>query len=432
MFQPNAATDGIYLFALCYFCPLARIRHLSSKQPLKRHIEQLSAIAEKQRRQIVGLMSGTSLDGLDVALCAVEGSGTQTRARLLEFETVAYDESFRTSIRQVFAKKQIDFQDLVFLNVNIAERHATVVNQCLAKWKVAPANIDLLASHGQTVFHAPRVFHGLPEFPNATLQIGDGDHLAIRTGIVTVSDFRQKHVAAGGEGAPLALYGDYYLFSQKGEDRVLLNIGGIANFTWLPGDGDATKVFATDTGPGNTLLNTFALELFGQPFDEDARLALAGHADELLLDILKSDPFFAKPFPKTTGPELFSPDWVRAAIRQLPKGNPNPFNIMATLTRLTADSISDALLRAFDHKQSKISIYISGGGAHNPLIVKYLKENLPTSKVLPMETLGLSGDAKEAVLFAILANETVAGNTAAGATLGGIPLVGMGKISFPG
>jgi anhydro-N-acetylmuramic acid kinase len=275
--------------------------------------------------------------------------------------------------------------------------------------------------------------HGLPDNPNATLQIGDGDHLARRTGIITISDFRQKHLAAGGEGAPLALYGDYFLFSKKGENRFLLNIGGIANFTYLPADGDTTKAFATDTGPGNTLLDAFARAFFGVAFDENALLAKAGRVDERLLDLLKSDPFFTKPFPKTTGPELFSPDWVRAAIGQLPKGNPNPYDVMATLTRLTADTIVDALGNA---PQSPIpnpqSLYLSGGGAHNPLIIQYLKEKLPGWKIKPMKALGVDGDAKEAVLFAVLANETVAGNAPEGAMLGGIPLVGMGKVSFPG
>lgn len=401
---------------------------------MKSHILQLAAIARKRTRLIIGLMSGTSLDGLDVALCAFTGAGSRTRVKVLQFKTAPYDEDFKNEIRRVFAKKEIDFQHLVLLNVLIAGRHADIVNRCLAEWNITAAEVDLLASHGQTVYHAPRVLHGLPAYPNATLQIGDGDHLARQTGIITVSDFRQKHLAAGGEGAPLALYGDYFLFSKKGENRFLLNIGGIANFTYLPADGDMTKAFATDTGPGNTLIDAFARALFDVPYDENALLAKAGRVDERLLDILKADPFFAKPFPKTTGPELFSPEWVQTAFRQLPKGNPNPYDLMATLTRLTADTVAEALL----HTCSKSPIpnpqflYLSGGGAHNPLIVKHLKAALPGWKIKPMQKLGVDGDAKEAVLFAVLANETVAGNTTEGTMLGGIPLVGMGKISLPG
>jgi len=405
---------------------------------MKHHIFKLSAIARKRTRLIIGLMSGTSLDGLDVALCAFKGSGQRTRVKVLQFETLPYDEDFKSQIRRVFAQKQIDFQHLVMLNAIIAERHAALVNQCLAKWNINPDEVDLLASHGQTVFHAPRVFHGLPNYPNATLQIGDGDHLAVRTAIITVSDFRQKHIAVGGEGAPLALYGDYFLFSKKGEERYLLNIGGIANFTYLPANQDTTKAFATDTGPGNTLLDAFSRELFGVPFDENARLASNGRVDERLLEILKSEPFFAKPLPKTIGPELFSLDWVKSAIVQLPKGNPNPYDVMATLTRLTADTIAEAILRieVTPPPASQISLrrslYLSGGGAHNPLIFNYLKELLPGFKLSQMSELGIDGDAKEAVLFAALANETVAGRVGEGARLGGIPVVGMGKVSFPG
>ena len=405
---------------------------------MKHHILKLSAIARKRSRLIIGLMSGTSLDGLDVALCAFTGSGQRTRVKVLQFETISYDEDFKSEIRRVFAQKQIDFQHLVLLNAVIAERHATLVNQCLAQWNIKPEEVDLLASHGQTVFHAPRVFHGLPDYPNATLQIGDGDHLAVRTGIITVSDFRQKHIAAGGEGAPLALYGDYFLFSKKGEERYLLNIGGIANFTYLPANQDSTKAFATDTGPGNTLLDAFARELFGVPFDENARLASNGRVDEHLLQILKSEPFFAKPLPKTIGPELFSLEWVKAAIAQLPKGNPNPYDVMATLTKLTADTIVEAILRVevtpppTSEMSPRRSLNLSGGGAHNPLIVKYLQDKLPGFKISQMKKLGIDGDTKEAVLFAVLANETVAGRIGAGARLGGIMMVGMGKASFPG
>lgn len=401
---------------------------------MKQHIKHLYEISNKTRRHIIGLMSGTSLDGLDVALCAFEGSGLNTRVELLQFETIGYDDAFRLEIRKVFAKKEVDFQHLTLLNVLVAERHAALVNQCLASWDINPAEVDLLASHGQTVFHAPRVFHGMPEYPNATLQIGDGDHLAMRTGIITISDFRQKHVAAGGEGAPLALYGDYFLFGKRGEDRFLLNMGGIANFTWLPGDGDMGRSFATDTGPGNTLLDVFAQELFGQPFDKDAGLALKGRVHERLLFLLKQDPFFEKPFPKTIGPELFSPAWVKSAIIRLRGETIDPHDIMATLTCLTADTITEALCRVRPPSSNlpATTLYLSGGGAHNQLIVKYLSQSLKGWQIQPMEVLGIPGDAKEAVLFAGLANETVSGDATQNNVLGGLPLVGMGKISFPG
>jgi len=412
---------------------------------MKSHILQLAAIAQKPARNILGLMSGTSLDGLDLALCSITGAGFNTQLQVTHFDTVLFDETFKAEIRRVFAQKTIDFQHLVLLNVIVAERHAVIINEALRRWGVRPSEVDLIASHGQTVFHAPRQFHRLDDYPNATLQIGDGDHLARRTGIITLSDFRQKHLAAGGEGAPLALYGDYYLFSKKGEDRFLLNIGGIANFTFLPGDGDAAKVFATDTGPGNTLLDAGAQKYFNRPFDIDARIAASGQVDEALLARLKSAPYFELPNPKTTGPEQFSLEWAEGSLKlevRSSKFDPEasgqrsgpaikPEDLMATLTRLTADTIV-AAIRKVPLTAGRKAIYLSGGGAHNPLVVQYLREQLPDWSMLPMDTLGVDGDAKEAVLFAVLANETVAGTLQEGAMLGGLPLVGMGKVSFPG
>jgi anhydro-N-acetylmuramic acid kinase len=398
---------------------------------MKDHVAKLYNISGKKERHIIGLMSGTSLDGLDVALCALTGTGVRTQVKVLHFETIGYDEDFRNEIRRVFAKKEIDFQHLTLLNVIIANHHANLINACLGKWEVAADTVDLIASHGQTVFHAPKILHGLDNYPNATLQIGDGDQLAVKTGIITVSDFRQKHVAAGGEGAPLALYGDYYLFSKPGTHRILLNIGGIANFTYLPADSDASKVFATDTGPGNTLLNAFAKSLFNVPFDENGWLAAAGTPNPGLLTLLKSDPFFAKAAPKTTGPEMFSSAWVEKALEQMPKGHNNPYDIMATLARLSAESIADTINGNLSNLSSETQLFVSGGGAHNPVIMSHLKDLLPTFQILPMDELGVDGDAKEAVLFAVLANEAIAGQTEEGARLGGIPLIGMGKISFP-
>ncbi len=395
-----------------------------------RHILKLKEIAQKPQRVILGLMSGTSLDGLDMALCTVAGAGPSTRLQVLHFETAPFDETFKSEIRRVFAKRQIDFQHLVLLNVVVAEKHAALINETLKRWKVKPSDVDLLASHGQTVFHAPRHLHGLPDYPNATLQIGDGDHLACRTGIITISDFRQKHLAVGGEGAPLALYGDYLLFSQRGEDRFLLNIGGIANFTFLPGDGDAAKAFATDTGPGNTLLDAAAQRFFSQPYDAEARLAQKGRVLTDILNRLLQYSYFQQPFPRTTGPEEFSLDWVAqtAGLSEWPDAH----DLMATLTQLTAHTIAESIGRVA-RTAPQASVYLSGGGSHNPLLRRRLRQALPSDITMaPMEALNISADAKEAVLFAVLANEAVAGEAAPEKHLGGLPWVGMGKISFPG
>lgn len=405
---------------------------------MKMDFRRLAEIAQKETRIILGLMSGTSLDGLDLALCRITGSGLETKVTLLKFETVPYTTQFKQEVRKVFAKKNIDFQHLVLLNVLIAEHHAALINAAFRKWEIDPYSVDLIASHGQTVFHAPRQFHSMPDYPNATLQIGDGDHLARRTGIITLSDFRQKHLAAGGEGAPLALYGDYYMFSCPGEDRFLLNIGGIANFTFLPGDGDPGKVFATDTGPGNTLLDAVAQQFFDQPYDADARLAASGQVNETWLRKMKSHPYFSLEYPATTGPEQFSLDWALGNTEygiQIAEsaafGTKEKHDLLATLARLTADTISAGIQRV-PLTSTRKGIFLSGGGAHNPLIVSYLRKNLPDWEIKFLSELGIDGDAKEAVLFAVLANETLAGKAAGNARLGKLPLVSMGKISLPG
>lgn len=396
---------------------------------MNRNLSRLFSITQKEKRYIVGLMSGTSLDGLDIALCAIAGHGMDTKLTLEHFVTVPYPLDVKNKIKKVFAKENVDFGYLVLLNGWIGKLHGKWINECLRNWKIDPKEIDVIASHGQTVFHFPKIYHRLQEFGDATLQIGDGDHLAVETGIITISDFRQKHIAAGGEGAPLALYGDYCLFSKKGEDRVLLNMGGIANFTYLPGSLEVDKVLVTDTGPGNTLLDCFTQLLFKKDFDKDAAFALAGSVNENLLSSLKRDNFFAGQLPKTTGPELFSKEYVERAQAESSTTQISSNDLLATLTRFSADTIADAINTALK-ENDQYKIYVSGGGAHNPLLLKWIKEQLPIKEMQNTSELGIPGDAKEAILFAVLANETLFG-TPLDFKRKGMPSVTMGKISFP-
>ncbi|MDO1447305.1 anhydro-N-acetylmuramic acid kinase [Rhodocytophaga aerolata] len=392
------------------------------------NIHRLYEIAQKQQRLIIGLMSGTSLDGLDVALCRFTGSGLFTELQVVEFETVPYTEDIKNEIRPVFSTKIGDIQRLCLLNAWIGSLHASMIQDCLKKWNVAPEQVDLIASHGQTIYHAPKHLHNLAQFPNATLQIGDGDHIAVKTGIITFSDFRQKHIAAGGEGAPLAVYGDYILFSKKGEDRIMLNMGGIANFTYLPGDLDASRMFSTDVGTGNTLLDAFTRLHFNKPYDENGTIAASGKVHTGLLAALQDNPFFKASFPKTTGPELFNMDYVKTAQQQSDSQQVPPQDIMATLARFTAEGIANAIHSCFTN--TKPILYASGGGMHNPVIMQMLQTLLPGYVFKDTSALAVSPDAKEAVLFAILANESVAGESIALQSRG-VPSVYMGKVSFP-
>jgi anhydro-N-acetylmuramic acid kinase len=394
-------------------------------------LQKLYKIAQKNERNIIGLMSGTSLDGLDVALCQISGYGTETRVKLSKFKTVPYNADIRYKIRQVFAKQFIDFQYLCMLNAWIGRLHAEMILECLSEWNLTCSDVDLIASHGQTVFHAPKSLHPQSDFPNATLQIGDGDHIAQLTNIITVSDFRQKHIAAGGEGAPLAVYGDYLIFSKKDENRIMLNIGGIANFTNLPGSNLATEVFTTDTGPGNTLVDLFTRKFFPEKnYDKDAEISMSGVVNPSLLNELKKNDFFRQPFPKTTGPELFSEKYVLNAQQESNNLSISPPDLLATLTRFSAETIAEAISKACNANEA-YHLYMSGGGLHNPLLIRYLHELLPDCIFHKTDETGILADAKEAVLFAVLANECIAGNSIDFGSRQGVPAVTMGKISLP-
>ncbi|MCU0375902.1 MAG: anhydro-N-acetylmuramic acid kinase [Chitinophagaceae bacterium] len=397
------------------------------------HIEQLYAISQKKERLIIGLMSGTSLDGLDVALCRCSGSGLHTSIKLLQFSTLPYPPSFKLRIKEVFSRKIADLELVCLLNGWVGVQHADMVKQCLEKWKLNPADIDLIASHGQTIYHAPLQLHGRQPYGNATLQIGDGDHLAVATGIITLSDFRQKHIAAGGEGAPLAAYGDYLIFGKPGENRIMLNIGGIANFTFLPASMDATKVFSTDTGTGNTMMDAWMQANFtNRYFDENAEIARQGKVHNGLLHALKTNAFFDKPFPKTIGPELFNLNYLQNALTIAGTPDCTVYDVMATLNAFSAETIIEAIQLA-TAGINDFTVYISGGGMHNPQLLKQIQAGLPGVTLLPTDVLGINPDAKEAVLFALLANECVAGNKQGPANAQqGIPAVSMGKISLPG
>lgn len=398
---------------------------------MNRNIASLAAIAQKQQRTIIGLMSGTSVDGLDIAFCSISGSGHNTGIELLDFETISYNAEFKAEIKSVFSKKQVDLEKLTLLNPWVALQHAQMIRDFLQKRKLNPFDVDIIASHGQTIYHAPKALHQQDGFGNATLQIGDGDHLAVATGIITISDFRQKHIAAGGEGAPLAVYGDYFIFSKKGEDRIMLNMGGIANFTFLPGSMDANQIFSTDTGPGNTIMDALMQKEFNRYFDEDAAIAKQGTVNEALLKALKDHSFFQQSFPKTTGPELFNLLYLEASKQKAGIDELNVHDIMATLNLFSAQTIAEAVQRTM-HGNNSFVLYASGGGMHNPLLMQNIQQLLPNVIIKHTSELGIHPDAKEAVLFAILANECIAGGEVQfSKELKGIPSTTMGKISFP-
>jgi len=396
---------------------------------MNNQISRLATIAAAPSRIIAGLMSGTSLDGLDIALCEFSGSGIATNIYLLHFATIPYPAEIKEQLKSISFKGQVDLQEVTLLNAMMGSYSAKLVLAAFQEWGINPATVDLIASHGQTIFHAPSSLHQLADFPNATLQIGDGDHIAVGTGIITVSDFRQKHIAAGGEGAPLAFYGDHLLFSNNAESRIMLNIGGISNFTYLPAGRNPDRAFSTDVGPGNTMMDQFVqLHYPGRYYDKDAQIAKSGIPNQLLVKALLDHPFFSKPFPRTTGPELFNMDYLNRAIKASGQQALSPQDILASLCEFTAVSIVDAISQSIG--QQPFGIYVSGGGMHNPLLVEKINTGLDT-RLKSTEDMGIDPDAKEAILFALLANECVAGGETDFGGRPGIPTVKMGKISLP-
>jgi anhydro-N-acetylmuramic acid kinase len=401
---------------------------------MHQNIKNLYAIANKPTRKVIGLMSGTSMDGLDIALCEISGAGSSLQLKLIQAATVSYKEDARQNILSIFSKETVSLEKLCLIHPWLGKLHAKMILETLKAWGISPTEIDLIASHGQTIYHAPKSLHPNDSFGSATLQIGEADHIAVDTGIITVSDFRQKHIAAGGEGAPLSVYGDYMLFASKTENRILLNIGGISNFTYLPAGSNLNTILSSDTGPGNTIMDAYMRAHFNQAYDKDAAIAKKGVVHQELLNALKANAFFSLPFPKTVGPELFNLEYLKQAQIQSNTTNLAKEVIVATLNLFTAETIAEAIMQVIGNLQDVSSmnvLYISGGGMHNPILLAHLSNLLAGIKVLSLDELGFNPDAKEAILFALLANEAVAGEAM---QIGGNATkkpITMGKISFP-
>lgn len=405
-----------------------------SSQYSKSHdwIQTLTTIRDKSSRVILGTMSGTSIDGLDVALCRFSEYGLNTTFEVLHHGTVSYSDEQASILRRLAVEKHVDMQELTIYHAQLSRWHAEMIMGLLEKWAFDIRNVDLLASHGQTIRHAPRRIHQREGLPNSTFQLGDGDHLAVLTGLVTVHDFRQKHVAAGGEGAPLAGYGDRILFAGDGNSKVLLNVGGISNITVLDVN-DVDGIPRTfDTGPGNTLMDHVVRGSgAGVRYDEGGRIAAGGRVNGALLGALKSHPYFGQRAPKTTGPEAFSPEFLSECVARSGCGDLSVPDMLATLNRFTAETIADAV-RESTGERGTVPVYISGGGAHNATLVANLKSALGHDSVFDFSSLGVDADAKEAVFFAALANECVMGSPVdVPQSDGSFRKVILGKISFP-
>jgi len=373
--------------------------------------------------RLAGMMSGTSLDGIDVAIIDLERDLERPTIRLVAFETVAFEPQLRAAIINALPPRSGSVRDVCVLNVLIGEAFATALLDVARRSHIDMETIDGIGSHGHTLRHIP-VDDGAKPFAPSTLQIGDPAVIAACTGVTCVGDFRVADIAAGGQGAPLASYVDYLLLRSASEFRVALNVGGIANLTLLPRGCGASEVVAFDSGPGNVLIDACARFATDGKLerDEDGRLARQGKVDEQLLRALLDHPFYRIKPPKTAGREQFGEQYAAAIWQQGRDAGLTANDALATVTALTARTLAAAVPGTCDR------VIVSGGGAHNPVLMDSLRRLQPT--ISPSDEFGLPVDGKEAIVFAVLAFEALAGqpNNLPSAT-GAAQQVVMGKIA---
>jgi len=362
----------------------------------------LDRILNREERLVVGLMSGTSMDGVDAALVGIRGSGLETQVRLIEFICIPYESHVLERLRDINSTR-----DVCELNFLVGEAFAKAALAVIRESGFQVADIDLIGSHGQTVYHnPPSSEEGVP----STMQVGELDVIAERTGITTIGDFRTRDVAAGGEGAPLVPYVDYILFHKSGRVRIAQNIGGIANATAVTDRMEDTIAF--DTGPGNMLMDrVMSLATDGkEKYDKDGKLASQGSVSRDLLGRLLSHPFFTQPPPKSTGAELFGNEMALELYRLVEEKRISLNDLMSTLLELTVESIALSYERFILPKWKPDEVILSGGGSRNPVLVERLKKRLGYLEFSTSDDYGIPVEAKEALAFAVLANELVSGN----------------------
>jgi anhydro-N-acetylmuramic acid kinase len=352
---------------------------------------------------VIGLMSGTSADGVDVALCDITGAPDLLNAGIIAGETFPYDARLRQRILDSCDRQTSRIDQIAQLNVDIAEAFVIAINAFCEQHQINLADVDLIGSHGQTVWHNVLADGRV----SASLQIGEASVLAERTGITTISNMRARDIAAGGQGAPLTGYVDWLLLRHPEHWRAIQNIGGMGNVTFLPPlNNREHQPIAFDTGPGNALIDTAMAHFTDNKltYDKDGEFASQGRINEDCLSELLQHAYFQRGYPKTTGRELFGTEAALSLIKQAQSRGLNQYDITATLTALTATNIADAYQRFAPARIDEV--ILGGGGQHNPVMVNLIKEFVAPAIVRTHEDLGISSDYKEALVFAVLAYET--------------------------
>ena len=369
-------------------------------------------LLKKNKKYVIGLMSGTSVDGIDAAVVEITGHGLETAVNLIAFETFPFPPDVPQRILALCQPDTSRVDDICEMNFYIGHLFAEAVKYILQKNGLSTSDIDLIGSHGQTIHHLPPFTEpqGKIKIPS-TLQIGEPAVIAHETGIPTIADFRVADMAAGGQGAPLVSYPDYLLFHDSVKTVGLLNIGGIANLTVLPANGSFDSVSAADTGPGNMCIDAIVSEITDgkERYDKAGQRAAQGTPYQSLIDEWLKHPFFQLTPPKTTGREMFGHTFAMECLTACREQGLTDNDSIATLTELTVQTIA-CYISQFVVEQNPIDLlYVSGGGVHNRTIMRQLNEVLANTSVEPVDTSGISADAKEAIAFAILANESLHG-----------------------
>jgi len=369
-------------------------------------------------KKVIGLMSGTSLDGIDAALVNISQAENGLNIELVDFLNIDYKKEFRQKILKTTALDKSNIKDVAHLNIDLAEKFSEAVFSLLKKSNLTPADVDLVASHGQTIYHNVEDKEGI-----STLQVGSASFIAERTGITTVYNFRMRDLAAGGEGAPLVPYTDYLIYNSENKNRILQNIGGIANYSYLPANGELNDVVGSDNGPGNMIIDNAVETLTNgkMDFDKDGKMAGKGEVSQKLLTEMMNHSFIKKTPPKSTGRADFGKRYTEKIVKKGKKMNLSKNDIITTITSFTALAIIDSYQKYLPTDIDEI--IIGGGGSYNPYLLNKIKEYKNEKlrkdiKVLKQEDLGYSSEAKEAVAFAVLGYQTMKGksNNVPGAT----------------
>lgn len=367
---------------------------------------RLRTLMARDERVVAGLMSGTSLDGVDAVVARLAGTGRGLRMETLAYVETPYPEALRTLLLRNSDAATSSVYDLSQLNVRLAHVYADAVRRAAEAAGLGPGDLDLVGSHGQTVHHVPDAADCGGQAVASTLQIGDPSVLANLLGVPVVGDFRVADMALGGQGAPLVPYFDYVAFADAAETRGLLNLGGIANLTVLPAGATPADVYAFDTGPANMVMDALAERLLGQPCDRDGAAARRGTVRPHLLETLLVDPYFAQAPPKSTGRERFGAPFVDRLLAE--GAGLSPDDLLATAAELTARTVADAVHHAAPRHPLDVLV-VSGGGQHNRAVMDRLAALLAPTPVRTTADYGVDGDAKEALCFAVLAHETLNG-----------------------